>query len=249
MAEGYGRGGVATGGKGGTSVGGAYSFGAKSAGDYLSGTLANEYASSTAALSSHLGVNKSGSNASGRVRAKNRATENIGILRNIAEHNAMGEFMNFAGSMGRGSEAHASQGLVTSEGFTPDAASTGSITSAISRGKGGENQQAALARLMVPVEYRGTSSINYADAANGMLSGQASQQVSPAQATSEKKKQPYTGNEFRPRGGYGSTGTALKPFGSKHVGILNAANPLLPENQEREMLSMTPAQKYFQGVT
>jgi len=114
MARGYGR--SAKAGTGQT-LGQAYDFGPQAAQAYLSGDLAREYQAQSSVISKDLPTEVGGGKRSRQVEAqiagKSAAKKSLGKLREIASANAVGSFLKFAHSKGRGSMATASQGFLT----------------------------------------------------------------------------------------------------------------------------------------
>ena len=120
----YGRSGVAVGGKGGVSLHEAYSYGPKDTSQYLTGGLGAEYASSKSTMNKDLSVyetqtGKGSRETAQQLHAKKKAKQNIGRLREIAGATAVGDFLDFANTKGRGSKARASKGLLTGESYAP----------------------------------------------------------------------------------------------------------------------------------
>jgi hypothetical protein len=194
MASAYGRGGVQTGGTGGTTLHEAYGFKAKDASSYLTGGLANEYSAQKGVLekdlySGSIRSKKGQKKVSKQLSAKQAAKGKIGTLRDIASANAVGSFLDFADTKGRGSMATAGKGLITGEtyGFGSEGSASqidyiagkkgkykGRIKKALGLGRGSskESQREAMRGATAAESFNPGGALSYAGAMGGDPRGQ-----------------------------------------------------------------------------
>jgi hypothetical protein len=266
----YGRSGLAVGGKGGMSKSGAYEFGAKSAGEYLSGGLAGEYAQASSVLRSDIAGGANTANI-GQLSAKMGARKNIGKLRDIAQSQAVGEFLDFAGTKGRGSQATASQGLVTGETYAPEStagfesaagqnyfgSSAGGVPSKYGKamagtmGTGAYGMNQAIMGQAAPMEFGGTGPVSYAEAAMGKTGALQRKLKTEGQAVEMAKSLGATSGMFA--GAAESQIAPVKPRGrvsttSASYGKATADRNKQVEAARQSILAMTPAERYLQGT-
>lgn len=127
--KGYGRKGVAVGGKGGLGLYASYRYAPQDPGKYLTGSLASEYSGAQATMKKDFPTFSGGDTAASvgvesQIAAKKKAKKSIGRLRDVAGANAVGSFLDFAQSRGRSSLARAPKGLLTGESYGPGAGTT-----------------------------------------------------------------------------------------------------------------------------
>ena len=269
MAEGYGRAGVAVGGKGGMSKGGAYEFGAKSAGEYLSGGLAGEYAGAAGTLRSDIAGGANPDNV-GQLSAKIGARKSIGKLRDIAQANAVGEFLDFAGTKGRGSQATASQGLVTGETYAPESitgfesaagqnyfgSKHGGVPSKYGKamagtmGTGAYGMNQAIMAQAAPVEFGSQGPISYAEAAMGQTGALQRGLKKEGEAVAQAKALGATSGMFAAQA-ESKFAPVRKPARgpTERYNSQTTARSKQVEDARQSMLAMTPAERYLKGVT
>lgn len=273
MAEGagYGRFGLAVGGKGGRSKSGYYDFGAKSAGEYLSGGLASEYAQAASSLRSDIAGGADAANV-GQLSAKIGARQNIGKLRDIAQANAVGSFLDFAGGKGRGSQATASQGLITGETYAPE--STAGFESAAGQnyfgsryggvpsgygkamagtmGTGAHGMREAIMGQAAPVEFGSQGPVSYAEAAMGKTGELYRGLQAEGQAVEMAKNLGATSNLFKEQAS--ASVAPIKPPARRRAaagvyGKQRVARVKQVEQARQSILAMTPAERYLRGVS
>lgn len=265
MAEGFGREGVAVGGKGGMKKGGVYDFGAKSAGEYLSGGIASQYAQAASTLRSDLSSPQD-MGVPGQLAAKASAKSSIGKLRDLAEANAVGEFTKFAESKGRASQATASQGLVTGETYAPE--STANLTGAANTnyyvvpskygkaiagatGAGAHNLNQHIMGLAAPMEFANKGPVSYAEAAKGQTGALHRKLEAEGQAVGQAKALGDTSGMFA-----GAAESSIAPL-NERGGMSGRQTVSFKKKTQREtqveqarqsILAMTPAERYLQGI-
>lgn len=261
MANEYGRGGVAVGGKGGTGLSSTYEFGPKAAGEYLTGGLAGEYAQASKILREDL--KPRGYGQASQAAAKKSAKSKIGKLRDIAGAQAVGEFIGAASRMGRSSQAKASQGLLTGESYTPEnmegftkAATTNyqvvdsrPLAGAIGAPAGGMKQ--AIENLAT-TEYGASKPIGYAGAALGTTGAPGLYKKFKAEETIVNAARAGI------PGGPAAFASAaeervpqvLAGRGNRRINKYRAAKRATAVEAERQnILGMTPSERYFQDIS
>lgn len=189
MADDYGRGGVQVGGKGGLTKSSAYDFSPREAGSYLSGEAAGEYAQASSILRGDLPTTGKGKQLAAAVAGKKKAKESVGKLREIAGAQAVGEFLDFAGGMGRGTQTTASRGLLSGESYAPSDMASYEAQANIGAGKyqkilrkslgltagskqfrtsiEGKKETTGALRALAATEFGGDASLGYSAAMTG----------------------------------------------------------------------------------